>query len=168
MTQIATYREHIPGILRRTFTLYPEQVIVNSTFSLGNKSEVPVTLADLRPQYAKSWLRTRHFRLAIFALVMCSPVIIVPFFSSPTPKLQILFFSVYAIAIFYLLASLRRIEFASFRNHSGVILLDIGRVGPDSNQYEEFVSLLVQRIQSSQNAAQLEDSRNGPSGTSSP
>jgi hypothetical protein len=46
-----------------------------------------------------------------------------------------------------LLPNIRPVEFAQFRSDAGVAVLDVKRIGPQSPEFDDFVGLLVKRIQ---------------------
>src|SRR5262249_6843992 len=52
------------------------------------------------------------------------------------------------------LAHIRPAEFVRFRTDSGVIALDVGRVGPDAEDFDEFVDLLIAQIESARAGAE--------------
>ncbi len=53
-----------------------------------------------------------------------------------------------SVAIFWKFGA--KLEYARFLNHSGVVLLDIARRGPQQHEFDDFISELSNRIADAQ------------------
>ncbi len=52
-------------------------------------------------------------------------------------------------------ANFRPAEFARFQTDAGIIALDVGRVGPQAEEFDEFIDLLVSQIETARAKAGL-------------
>ena len=50
------------------------------------------------------------------------------------------------IGLLLCLANIRPTEYVQFQNDVGVVILDVGRVGPQAAEFDDFVSILIDRI----------------------
>jgi hypothetical protein len=153
---LATYRE-VRSDGRRRFELYADRIVVKGS-GARTKFEATVLFANLRPEPDKLWIRHKSFLLGVFMLLLS----IAPFavlarsFADGThadrlgPCLGIgvgLSFVGFVIC----LKTFRKVEFARFQSHAGIVVLDVAYAGPDRGRFREFVDLLTKQIRMVQN-----------------
>lgn len=155
---IAVYRESRLELHRR-FTLYPGRIrVAGRGLKFGRFDEV-VPLSILHPELSRVWLRGLLFRYGIIAMACAVTWAVVALaFGGPA----IFFFRPWTdgvlgglalVGAVLALVHARPIEFVRFRTDSGLSPLDVGRVGPDAESFDEFVDLLVAEIQEARAAA---------------
>lgn len=147
---IATYEE-ARFELRRRFELFADRIrVVGKT--LTGRFDESVPLAILHPHPNRAWVRGLLFRIGLWVvfILFCwiRPFIAISGTKSLTNGLlPIIFGAVALVGLLLLLVNARAAEFVRFRTDSGPITLDLGRVGPQVQEFDGFVDLLMQQIQ---------------------
>jgi hypothetical protein len=147
---IATYRE-ARFELRRRFDLYPDRIRVTGKGLYIGRFDTVIPLSILNPEPNWVWVRGQLFRYGVLALIfaVCG---VVGRLAGGGPEGLL---SPWAIGVLggvawlglmLTLANIRRVEFAAFTRKAGVTALDIGRVGPQNEDFDEFLDLLIAQI----------------------
>ena len=148
---IATYLESRPE-LRRRFDLFPDNIRVSGGGLIYARFDLPVPLATLHPNRGRNWARGgRLFLFGVWALVTVAVTAALTFaFGGIGVVNQVWFLGVFGgltgCGLALIAATLRPVEFALFHTDAGIIALTIGRVGPQVEEFEGFVSLLIEQI----------------------
>ena len=130
---------------RRHFDLFPDSVIVSGTTSFGTRFEERVELDELSSHPDKLWTRHASFWGGI-AMAIIFWILPMGFASVLSSWWKTLFW-VWAVAgVLLAIATARRVEWAIFRNSSGVRVLAIARAGPDKGRFDEFVAAVRDAI----------------------
>ena len=151
MEPIATYSEvRFDG--SRTFTLFPDKIVVRGKQTLSSEFEASFSLKSLDPDPCKLWIRNRNFNsgllIAVVSFVMCE-VLAAGFHMSFATIPPLLFAVVGTSGILLMLATIRKVEFIRFKNDGGVVILDVARAGRGSAQFDSFVDALTKQIRES-------------------
>jgi hypothetical protein len=141
---------------RRRFEVYPDRILVSGGGS-GMKFETTVSLADLKPEPDRLWIRNRFFFWGVVVLAM-GLVLFVPkidkFADGIQPGETFAFYFGLAFGIVGLIICLKtvwKIEFARFQSRQGgIVVLDVARAGPDRARFSGFIELLVDLIRKTQ------------------
>jgi hypothetical protein len=149
---IAFYRESRG--LRRRFTLYRGRVHVSGKgLKFGQFDEV-IPLSSLHPEPSRVWVRGVLFWYGITALACAagSATAALAVGGGPAifflrPGLGVLVGGLALVGALLALTYARPVEFAKFRTDSGLPGLDVARVGPKAEDFDEFVGLLIAEIQ---------------------
>lgn len=154
---IATYRDANSRGQRR-FELHPDCVVIRCLVPvlrrLVLKSESVVALNILRPDPIKVWLHDPLFRSAPLMLILSLPMIFFAVFVQLPNWLQAMTAVVGTLSLAGSLATFAKfgakIEYVQFQSQAGLVLLDVGRSGPDKVQFDDFVERLVFQIDATQ------------------
>ena len=142
--RIAKYEERrFDG--KRLFELFGDRMLVSGARSLGPRFEQRVELRSLNAIPDRLWTRPPQFWGGIAMAVIFSTISI-GFETSLPSYWKALFWVLFAAGALLALATSRRIEWAVFRNLSGLHALDVARIGPDRDHFEEFVDATQQAI----------------------
>jgi hypothetical protein len=146
---IATYRERrFDG--KRTFELFADRVQIRGSTQLSSDFEISVPLKTLNPTPMRLRLRNKSFWAGTWMLlgsVIGSTVLFNALHVSYASPAFVLVAVVGAGGCALMLATARKVEFASFQSTAGVHVLDVARSGPDAGQLDAFVQLVVSGIQ---------------------
>ena len=156
------YREHrLEGI--RTFDLYPDKIVIRGLMRLGSNFESTISLSSAQPEIHRIWVRTQYFQLA--AAVFLLGILFV-FIATQLEKIgsvdSLLVAASYAFPLVGLIAiflTKRKLEFVRFANNSSIALFDLARSGPDSENFDDFVNVIVKQIAASRQAALLDTAK---------
>jgi hypothetical protein len=148
---MATYQE-ARFELRRKFELFPDRVRVTGKGLHLGRFDVTVALSILRPQPNRVWIRGWLFRYGLwgllFAACVAGPVVAV---GGPEalarPWVVGVLGAVASVALILVVANVRPVEFAQFQTDAGVFALDVARVGPQTEDFDGFIDLLIERIE---------------------
>jgi hypothetical protein len=148
---IATYHDHIAGLVDRVITLYEDRVVFAGRYFLGARFESTFHFVELQPVRQKLWNRTRHFVLAVIATFAFAPFALIGVvakvaFNSPWLPV-VLATAPFVVSCAYLACTWTPIEFAQFFANDRRFTIDVARSGPDAVMFDEFVSRLELQIQ---------------------
>jgi hypothetical protein len=153
MEPIAIYSEvRFEG--SRTFTLFPDKVIVRGKRSLQSEFETTMSLAMLDPNPDKLHFRNKSFTHGMLAatvsFVACT--VLVSGFHMPLTTTPPTLLGVMGIAgVLLMVATWTKIEFARFKNKDGIVVLDIARAGKDASKFDSFIVALSKQIKLASN-----------------
>lgn len=148
MSPVATYHERrFEG--KRRFQLFEDTIVVDGKDYFSNEFETTISLHAIDPNHG--WLKTRtagFWVTAPLTALISIPLYCLACALFDDSKYMLMSFIAAGLLAIYLTLGviIRKIEFSSFQNEQGVIVLTIGRVGPDKKQYDEFVKLLTHQI----------------------
>ena len=142
---IATYRERIHCLIDRKFELYADRVRVHGN-SRGMRFDSNINVSDLAGLPNRVWLRSQHFHWATKSVAILSVFIFLPFVARP--PMWCLFFGIAAFlsALIYLILNLKRYEYLQYKNSVGLVILDIGKAGPEIESFSQFSLALDEAI----------------------
>lgn len=150
-THIARYDERrFDG--RRQFALFPDRVEVSGVSFLGGRFEERVPLQGLNAAPDRLWTRPAGFWSGI-AMVIFFSIIPMGFEAILSWWWKGLCWVLAAGGALLALATSRRVEWAVFRNSSGIAVLTIARVGPLRDQFEQFVDAIRKATANVQNVS---------------
>ncbi len=133
----------------RVFELFPERIRVQVDRYFGPKADTTIKLCILNPSANRVWVRSKSFQTGLWLLIAAG--ILWVFFSGGfSRKLGSVRSSIVteaAVGLGLMLATFRRVEYASFTSLAGVTLLDIARSGPDKAGFDSFTQHLITQIQ---------------------
>ena len=138
MEPVATYREkRFDG--QRRFELFADRVLVRGNVSLKSEFETAVPLRSLAPHVTRPRLRNPAFWGGLWTLLgsvfLCAVLV---GFNAPDFPLVLAGTGVLSGSAL-MLATARKVEFASFSSGAGVRVLDVARSGPDARRFDAFV-----------------------------
>jgi hypothetical protein len=147
---IATYDE-ARFDLRRHFELFPDRVRVTGRGQPWGQFDSTIPLATLQPHVNRLWVRGKLFRYGQIALACALGAAVGLVFNYgteilATPLAMVVIGSIAAVGLVLLLPNIRAVEFARFHTDAGLCGLDVGRVGPSAEEFDQFVSSLTQLI----------------------
>ena len=88
-------------------------------------------------------LRKNKFFFTVLVLLLIGASQVWP----KTPSAVGSLFLVFLAAVYYFFRSRNEIEYAQFKSREGsAILFDVGRVGPDSQRFDDFVMAVEEQI----------------------
>jgi hypothetical protein len=137
----------------RTFELFEDRVVVDVTRP-SYQARATVRVADLRPDADIMFLRPLPGRLGMIGIAIGT---LTTMFAATVLRGDLRYFGMIGSGSLILLSVIvagcfaRKVEYAFFKNHSGVTLLTIALSGPDKARYREFISSLTDLIKSSCN-----------------
>ena len=148
MGVIATYEEtRLEG--RRTFHLSDHQVVV-SVRSPSKDVDIPFDLAHISPAFLRMRIRPKVYGIGVALLILPWCFIVLGMISrvvTPTPELFIIPAALSIVGLAIAIVSFRKVEYAHFRTAAGITAFDIASSGKQADQFDEFVEMIVQRIQ---------------------
>ncbi len=147
---LATYEES-RFELRRRFELYPNRVRVAGRGLHVGLFDDTIPLSILNPHPGHVWVRSALFRygLNLLFLAACLATGLGIGGGADTfarPWAVVVLGVLLWVGLMLTAAHIRRAEFVRFQTSAGIIALDIGRVGPQTDEFDEFVELLITRI----------------------
>jgi hypothetical protein len=149
MDPIATYTERHPQVTR-TFKLYPDRVEIHAQW-LVKSYDSTVPLSSLKSAHREITVRNRHYKTAkmIFGLGLVLIAMAV-YRHQPGQALgsTLMFAGVVTMsaAIAIMIRTYGKVIFARFNNDQDKPGLDIARIGPDKERFEEFVAQVQKQI----------------------
>ncbi|HEX2970803.1 MAG TPA: hypothetical protein VHP11_00625 [Tepidisphaeraceae bacterium] len=154
MTPIATYTERLIQV-RRTFTLFPDQVQVQAHWRFGRDYTHTIQLDSLKPTTRQLYIRYRYFRHALLITTVGLIFAIWPLYPQipwPLPPYAIAGIVLTLVGLVLFALTYPKILFIRFDPHkkegSG---LDIARSGPDKARFDEFVETVRKQIKTRRN-----------------
>jgi len=153
---VEVYRERSPGI-RRRFTLQHDRLIIEGRQWWQSEFEMPVSLRGVDPLYGI--IRRRSSIAGPGALILGSIFAFLFVFGwfNGRPEWFPIGATIDAVlAVLCLLTGLRflpKTEFYVFQRAGGGTAFDIARSGPDRERFQQFVSLIVERVKALQEAS---------------
>ena len=135
---------------RRTFSLYPDRVVIagKKRFSMEFQSVVP--LAGIYPEWNRLFIRYGDFHIGLIFLAGAIVVAIVfaGLFESATLWWAMIVPVSFAISsLWTMIATYRKVEFAQFvLGGSGVAALDVALTRRDRREYDAFVEAVAAQI----------------------
>jgi hypothetical protein len=143
-TAVAKYEERrFDG--KRLFELFADRIVVSGGASLGARFEERVSLDTLTAVPDRLWTRPAGFWSGVGMAIVFS-LIPLGFESVLSSWWKGLFWVGCASGVLLALATSRRIEWAVFRNTSGVRVLAVARAGPNRDHFEPFIEAVRQAI----------------------
>jgi hypothetical protein len=126
---------------RRHFELFSDSVRVSGSTVFGTRFEERVDLDLLSSNPDKLWTRHAGFWSGI-GMAVVFWVLPMGFANVLSSWWKGLFWGWAVTGVLLALVTARRIEWAVFRNSSGVRVLAIARAGPDRARFDEFVGAI--------------------------
>jgi hypothetical protein len=143
-TPIATYKEQrFDG--KRNFTLFSDRVTITGGDTLGARYDLTVPLASLNPNADRVWRRPNGFGAGVTVLVV-SIGVLQAFQSAIVPGWKGWFVASALVGLLLALGTMRRVEWAVFRNSMGQAILSVARAGPQRKNFEGFVGAVKAAI----------------------
>lgn len=141
----------------RTFTLFPDRVVIRGRQWLQSEFEMTVQVGLLDPNPDRLWSRNQHFTwgmwLAIGGFTACT-VLISGFHLTFAALAPGLLASLGMSGLLFMLATYRKVEFVCFKNNSGTAVLSLARAGKNAAQLDPFLTALTQQIEQAGSATQ--------------
>ncbi len=143
----------------KRFVLYEDRVLFFWHQAFGTRAESSFELASLNPNPSRFWVRDRRVESIAAWSIILGWVALVPapylFLASGTffdhwVKFVVVAITGTLLVVILLIFNPRRLEYAEFPNHAGILQLIIGQVGRDKADFEGFVELLVEKISAAQ------------------
>jgi hypothetical protein len=149
MEAIATYTERHPQVAR-TFKLFPDRVEIHAQW-LVKSYDSTVPLASLKPAHREITVRNRHYKTAkmVFGLGLVLIAMAVYNHRPGQPLGSPLMFGgvvIMSAAIALMVRTYGKVVFARFNNQEDKPGLDIARIGPDKQRFDEFVAQVQKQI----------------------
>ena len=144
---LASYRERIPFIIDRTIELHADSIRVVGKVR-ASRIDATVRIANLGLPPDRVWIRSLHLRwssmtVSVLGLLLIGASQVWP----KTPSAVGSLFLVFLAAVYYFFRSRNEIEYAQFKSREGsAVLFDVGRVGPDSQRFDDFVTAIEEQI----------------------
>lgn len=149
MEPLATYIERLPQVTR-TFTLYPDKVLVQAKWRFGGQFQNTIPLASLEPNPRTLLIRQhwhKYARWTFAAGAILAGLVIYAKGTTPLPPLAMAGGIIAALGMVLMMMTYRKVPFVRFdpakKKGAG---LDIARAGPDAANFESFIQLLRQHI----------------------
>ena len=147
---IATYLESRLE-LRRRFDLFPDSIRVSGGGLFYPRFEQTIPLTALSPIRGRVWVRGRLFTYGLWTLVAVAVACAMNFAVGASALLTQPWFlgafgSTACVGLVLVAIRIRPVEYASFQGNAGITLVDVARVGPQTEQFEDFVALLARSI----------------------
>jgi hypothetical protein len=136
---------------RREFTLYADRVLIRGKRLFGARFEVPIRLGQINPDHATFFIRPPAFR-AGFSMFAIGATFASFRFLTKLEQWPQIFCSIAGImglcGLIIMICTFKCVEFIRFESlaQPGKYVLDIGRKGPDSSRFDEFVARVRQQI----------------------
>jgi hypothetical protein len=152
LTPVASYREHRIG-QHRNMTVYPDRVAILTQKWFSNSSWVSVPLDGLSLVTTTVWLRSSTFqkasRLCSRLLLTCAVAVVFQLMNRVSLFWLLIPVTIGLPPLLLLLATSRPTEFVRFhlREAPGHVKLDVGRLGPDNSQFDDFVAAIKKSIE---------------------
>lgn len=157
---MAVYRE-VRSDGRRRFELYADRVVVKGS-GARTEFETKVPFANLRPEPDKLWIRHRSFLLGVLMLLLSlAPfAVLARSFTDGSEAEKLgpclgMGGGLSIVGIVICLKTFRKVEFARFQSHAGIVVLDVAYAGPDRGRFREFVESLTKQIRMAQEPGSL-------------
>ena len=147
--------------LRRRFELFPDHVRVTGKGLRISRFDETISLANFRPQPNRLWVRGLLFRVGLWIMffVLCLAATSAAFGgveSLIAPGFAAVLASVALVGLIMVILNARPIEFARFPNDAGVVGLDVGRVGKQTEEFDRFVEAVIESIKRAKASASSE------------
>ncbi|MBE7467236.1 MAG: hypothetical protein HS116_27495 [Planctomycetes bacterium] len=136
---------------KRTFTLYADSILIKGVHSLQSEFETRIILNTIDPNLEILRIRNPNFIAGIRLFLAAGAIWAVLVFGfnfsgySFLPGLAGMISLVGFLLSFY---TRKKVEYARFKNSSGMIVLDIAKAGREVHNFEGFVQKLTQQIKS--------------------
>ena len=149
MEQIATYSEiRFDG--SRTFTLFPDRIVVKGKQTFHSDFESNIPLATLDSNYDCVRIRNRIFIAGVWIAIISFIMFIILLTGLKIPFTEFspgIILSIGVAGLILSAATYRKVEFLRFRNKAGLIVLDIARSGKHADEFDTFVDTLINHIE---------------------
>ena len=155
---LGRYRERSMDV-RREFTLRADCIDVRTRWLLRGDAEVRVPLGRLEPQPSRCRLRHRFFKAGVVLFAIGLGFVLLIQFAHLMDALSPLYLCLVAAATVVGAglagACARPIEYLRFHDKTRpeVVLLDIARAGPDTDQFDDFALAIQRQIRAAQQPA---------------
>jgi hypothetical protein len=132
--------------------LFPDRIRVTGWGLRIGRFDETVALSILRPQLNRQWVRNRVFWVGVLLLVWALlhfgyEVAVNGPAALENIGLLVLCWSAALAGLLIVLVNAHPVEFANFPTHAGPVGLSIHRVGPQVRHFDEFIELVLARIQ---------------------
>lgn len=148
MEQIATYSEiRFDG--SRTFTLFPDRIVVKGKQTFHSDFESNIRLATLDPNYDRVRIRNRIFMAGVWMVIISfiTYIILVTGLKIPFTEFSpVIMLSIGMAGLILSAATYRKVEFLRFKNKAGLTVLDIARSDKHVEEFDSFVDTLIKHI----------------------
>ena len=129
--------------------------MVEGGYQFGTQFKSKIRFDQLDPSFNTVKIRAKLFSQALIGTVFFIIVaIVVGYFRKV--NLDDFWFLLAAMlplsTIVICLCSCKRIEYAQFKNETGIVILDLGKTGPDKASFEKFVKQIQDNILLAKNA----------------
>lgn len=145
---IATYREkRVEGSC--VYQLFPDRLQIGGNEQLSSKYKSVIPLRNIEPSPTHIWHRNNLFHGGVWMLLAAVVIdtILVSGFGIPAYNSAVGLVGCIGMGGFVLmLATARKVEFATFSSAAGVAVLGIARSGPDAAHFDSFVDLVSKHI----------------------
>ena len=133
----------------RTFKMEPDGVAVEGSFLMGAQFKSKVRFEQMDAEYNTLGIRSRlFFHSLIIAAALVVVAVVVGYFRGV--RLDDFWFLLAATlpisSIVPAVMTYKRTEYALFKNKDGIVILDIGKTGPDKQYFEKFVNHIQENI----------------------
>ena len=153
MEPLATYSEkRFEGC--RKYELFEDKIRVKGNVSTRSDFEVALDLKDINPEYSIVRLRSTFWvpGLCIIIISTIIAVILSKVYRMTVEDFWMGLTLVMPVAgIILILATFKKVEFYSFRNSSGLTVMDIARSGNEKDKFDGFIEKLIDCIKASKN-----------------
>ncbi len=151
---IATYREQrFDG--KRVFELFADRIAIRGSRQFKSEFQISVSLRFIDPVPNRLWVRHSAFWGGVWMLLIAATVdtvLISSFHVAPESDGAGLVGCMGMAGLVLALATIRKVEFISFKNVAGMTVLDFARSGPDAAKLDEFIELVKKQIVRSESA----------------
>ncbi len=157
---LMSYRDRQRLIVDRTFELHEDRMRILATVGVGRaKVNLIVPLENIVLPPNRLWVRSGNFKWGgRLALVSVLGLIAAFLLQPASSEMLLVSFVGLAAASFFLAFYCRRMEFKQYRNTSGVVVFDIGRIGPDAATFDAFNAKLAETIEAAKTKARFVES----------
>jgi hypothetical protein len=140
----ATYCERrLEG--QREFYLLQDAIRIRGKTD-SSEYEVTVDLKTVEPRFDVIAVQSKYHHWAVLVTMGC---LLALFFVQDRPitsPVPLALFSAVGISLVFVILTLRKVEFASFKHVSGATAFDIARAGRDSIRFDAYVESIVRQI----------------------
>jgi hypothetical protein len=159
---LAKYREHrLEGV--RTYDLYEDKIVIRGSMRVGVNFESNIKLSGVQPEIHRIWMRSQLFTLAVVVFVVG---LLFVFIATQLENIRavdsliaIASFAFPLIGLVAVLLTMHKLEYVRFANNNSIVVFDLARSGPDSNNFDEFVNKIVKQIEASHQASLSDTSK---------
>jgi hypothetical protein len=160
MNAIAKYRE-VTLFGKRNYELHSDKIVVVGAGMGSYELEQTILLIKISPNSIRTRIRPSiaWISLTISILTGLLSVVLVREFAIRSAAVPGVLGIFSCSALIVAIATMKRVEYATFCSDDGCgnILLNVGRSGPERNQFENFVQKLVSQIESAKDVVSMKN-----------